>query len=164
VVAFAVGRADDIDHRPGRRGRVGAGRDRVVPGRVEDSAIVVASREPQGGEDADGLVPDRLDAVDDGRRFGVRMLQRALQVVQDRQPARGHAGGGLCLGLADAGRAPLAHVVGLRQCPQPLILRLGELGAQVVAGRHGRLILRGGAGPVGRRRPGRAGARLTHGR
>src|ERR1700735_902309 len=96
VFSVAVSGAYDLEDRPWLRVRVGLDTDRLMPGRVEFRADVVTAREAERGQDADGLIPDRPDALDDGVRIRLRVLERALKVVDYRQPLGGEGGLGLC--------------------------------------------------------------------
>src|SRR5580658_10073205 len=111
VFSVAVSCAYDLEDRPRLRVRVGLDTDRLMPGRVEFRADVILAREAEPGQDADGQIPDRPDAVDDGVRIGVRVLERAIEVVDYRQPLCGDHGLGLRRGAANLGGAPLAYVV-----------------------------------------------------
>ncbi len=92
--------------------------------------------------------------------LGGGVLQRALQVVDDRQPLAAHPRRGVRLGPAELGRASLAEVVGVGQCPQPLVLGLGELAAQLVLGPAAPVeVASGGDAPAGW--PASAGASLA---
>src|SRR6202012_1329106 len=102
--------ASSADPRPdalGARVRLGAGagpgRDRLVPGGVEPSAAVVTAREAQAGQHAKGLLPDRLDPVDNGGRVGRGVRQREIEAVDHGQPLTGHGGSGILLGAAGLG-------------------------------------------------------------
>ena len=131
MFSVAVSGAYDLEDRTRLSVRVGLDTDRLMPGRVEFRADVVMAREAEPGQDADGLIPDRPDALDDGVRIRLRVLERALEIVDYRQPLGGDRGLGLRRGAANLGRAPLAYVVGVGQRPQPLVLRFGKPALQV---------------------------------
>src|SRR5216683_4586329 len=61
MVTLAVGGPQDLDHGSGLSVGAGPGPDRVVSGRVEDRAQVVAAGEAQPLQDAGRLIPDRPD-------------------------------------------------------------------------------------------------------
>ena len=54
------------------------------------------------------------------------MSQRALEVVDHRQPLPGHLHLSVRPGLADLARAPLAQVLQVSQCAQSQVLELGN--------------------------------------
>ena len=111
---------------------VGPGRDRLVPGGVEPGAAVVAAREAQAGQHAEGLLPDRLDPVDNGGRVGRGVRQREIEAVDHGQPLPGHGSPGLLLGAADLRGTSLAHVVEISQGAQARILEFRDPGRLVV--------------------------------
>jgi hypothetical protein len=101
-----------------------------VPVRIEAGPEVIAPREAEAGEEVEGLPAHGRDAVDDRTGIGLRVLQRAVQVVDHRQPALGDLGLRSFPGLAHLPGAPLAHVVELGQRAQPLVLELGDAGGR----------------------------------
>jgi hypothetical protein len=95
-----------------------------VPGRVEGLTDLVAPFEAEPGEHGQCLVAHGLHAVEDGRGSGPGVGQGELEVVDDRQPVRRHAGafgGALPLDLADHA---LPLVVEVRQRAPPAIFEL----------------------------------------
>lgn len=99
-----------------------------MPGRIEAGPEVIAPREAQAGEQVEGLPAHGADAVDDRTGVGLGVLQRAVQVVDNRQPALGDLGLRSFPGLAHLPGAPLAHVVQFGQGAQPLVLQLRDAG------------------------------------
>jgi hypothetical protein len=99
-----------------------------VPVRVEAGPEVIAAREAEAGQEIEGLPPHGLDAVNDRSGICLRVLERPVEVVHHRQPALGDVGLRSLPRLAHLPGAPLAHVVQLRECPQPLILQFGDAG------------------------------------
>ncbi len=136
---------DDLHHRAVPGAGVGPGGHRVVPGRIEHRAEVVTARVAEPGQHADGLLPDLPHTLDDGVRIRLGVGQRAVQVVDDRQPFPGHRSPGLLLGLADLAGAALAQVIQVSQRAQPEVLQLSDAVQQVRdRGVVGRAVLRRG--------------------
>jgi hypothetical protein len=120
-----------------------------VPVRIEAGPEVIAPREAEAGEEVEGLPAHGLDAVDDRTGIGLRVLQRAVQVVDHRQPALGDLGLRSFPGLAHLPGAPLAHVVEFGQRAQPLVLKLGDAGGRAVVPGSGALVDRLGLNRLG---------------
>jgi hypothetical protein len=59
------------------------------------------------------------------------VLERALEVVDDRQPLPGHLGPGVGPGPLHLGGTPLTQIVQVSEGTQLLVLGLGEPGLQV---------------------------------
>ena len=137
MVTLAVGGPQDLDHGSGLSVSAGPRPDRVVTGRVEDRAQVVAAGEAQPLQDAGRLIPDRPDPIDDHGRIGICMRQRQLQVVQDRQPLARDPGPLLGTRPLDVPGAAFAHIVHFRQGAQPLVLQFGDPGLQGAEGGPG---------------------------
>jgi len=55
-----------------------------VPGRIEPGAAVVPEREAEPSQHVQGLGPDGLDPVDDGRRIGGGVRRQAVYIFGDR--------------------------------------------------------------------------------
>jgi len=107
---------------------IGDGADGFVLGGVEDLAgLVVPPGIAEVCEDRERLLVHGAHALHDlvGVRGGV--LERTLEVVQDRQPAGGHRRPLLLPGADHVLGAPLAEVVQLRCGTAPRVLELGDL-------------------------------------
>src|SRR3954447_21425851 len=127
MLAAAVARSHHMHDGARRLVRI---RDRahgVVTLRVEALADVVTAREAQVLEHADGLIAHGLDAIDDDARIGLGMLQRQLEVIEDREPL-GSDPGPLLLALTpDVAGEALPGVVEVGGAPLETILELTDL-------------------------------------
>ena len=103
---------------------------------------VVTAGEAQPSQHIQGLLPDRLDSLDDRARIGLSMLERALEIVDHRQPFPGHLSPGLSLGVPHLDGTPLAQVIQVGEGPQPQVLGLGEPGLQLGQGAPAALTVR----------------------
>src|SRR3954447_19492850 len=101
---------------------VGAGRANRPPG-------LVLAPEPRPRHDRECLLPQRMDALDDRPRIRPGVLERPVDVVEDRQEGRGDL---LPLGLPfplQLPRVPLGEVVQVGEGPPPAVLQLGHVRA-----------------------------------
>ena len=97
-----------------------------MPGRIERRAGVVPARETEAGQHAQGLLPYGLDSLDDRARIGRGVLERALEVVDDRQPLPGDLGAAVSLGALHLDGTTLAQIVQVSQGAQLLVFGFGE--------------------------------------
>lgn len=100
---------------------------RLVPGRVERRSGVVTACEAETGEHVLGLVPDRLQPLDDRRGIGLRVFQGAFQVVQHGQPLGGRPRAFVGPHPLDIPDDAFTKVVQVCQSTPPAVLQVGDL-------------------------------------
>jgi hypothetical protein len=128
MFCISVSGPDDVDDRASGGAWVAVDRDRVMSGRVEHLADVIAARVTETGQDAKREIPHAPDAFDDGVWIGLRVLERAVEVIHDRQPLGRDRSPGLRRSPFYLGGAALAEVIEVSERAQPQILGLADPG------------------------------------